>query len=160
MKCIVAVDKNWGIGKKNDLLFYLPYDLKEHFKPHTLNKVVVMGANTFYSLPKGALPKRINVVLDHTGTQHAGATTVTTLDELFEHIKQYNTDDVMIIGGATVYKLMLPYCDTAYITKVDADGEAEVFFPNLDEMADWTCVETSEPMADNGYNISFCTYKK
>ena len=65
MKCIVAVDKNWGIGKKNDLLFYLPYDLKEHFKPHTLNKVVVMGANTFYSLPKGALPKRINVVLDH-----------------------------------------------------------------------------------------------
>ena len=160
MKCIVAVDKNWGIGKKNDLLFYLPYDLKEHFKPHTLNKVVVMGANTFYSLPKGALPKRINVVLDHTGTEHAGATTVTTLDELFEHIKQYNTDDVMIIGGATVYKLMLPYCDTAYITKVDADGEAEVFFPNLDEMAEWTCVENSEPMVDNGYNISFCTYKK
>ena len=160
MNLIVAVDKNWGIGKKNDLLFYLPYDLKEHFKPHTLNKVVVMGANTFYSLPKGALPKRINVVLDHTGTEHAGATTVTTLDELFEHIKQYNTDDVMIIGGATVYKLMLPYCDTAYITKVDADGEAEVFFPNLDEMADWTCVETSEPIVDNGYNISFCTYKK
>ncbi|MBO5867217.1 MAG: dihydrofolate reductase [Clostridia bacterium] len=160
MKCIVAVDKNWGIGKKNDLLFYLPYDLKEHFKPHTLNKVVVMGANTFYSLPKGALPKRINVVLDHTGTEHAGATTVTTLDELFEHIKQYNTDDVMIIGGATVYKLMLPYCDTAYITKVDADGEAEVFFPNLDEMADWICVETSEPIVDNVYNISFCTYKK
>ena len=160
MKCIVAVDKNWGIGKKNDLLFYLPYDLKEHFKPHTLNKVVVMGANTFYSLPKGALPKRINVVLDHTGTEHAGATTVTTLDELFEHIKQYNTDDVMIIGGATVYKLMLPYCDTAYITKVDADGEAEVFFPNLDEMAEWTCVEASDTMVDNGYNISFCTYKK
>ena len=160
MKCIVAVDKSWGIGKKNDLLFYLPYDLKHHFKPHTINKVVVMGANTFYSLPKGALPNRINVVLDHTGTQHAGATTVTTLDQLFEHLKQYDTNDVMIIGGATVYKLMLPYCDTAYITKVDADGEAEVFFPNLDQMDEWTCVETSDTMVDNGYNISFCTYKK
>ena len=119
MKTIVCVDSKWGIGKKNGLLFRLPKDMA-FFKQMTTGKVVAMGANTFLSFPKGALPNRVNIVLDDQGRKFEGATTLPTLFALLAKLNEYDTDDVFVIGGASVYKLMLPYCDTAYVTKVDA----------------------------------------
>lgn len=82
-----------------------------------------------------------------------------SLDELFAILKNYDSEQTYVIGGAMMYRTLLPYCDTAYVTKVDADGDAEVFHENLDDMPNWQLVEQSEPIDDNGYTIRFCTYK-
>ncbi len=163
MKLIVAVDKNWGIGKNNGLLFDLKLDMK-HFVEHTRGKVVVMGANTLRSLPNGMpLKNRTNIVLNPDGNIfdaiEKGYILTTSLDELLEQINAQEDKEVYVIGGAMMYHTLLPYCDTAYITKVDSDGGATVFHDNLDNLDNWTCVETSKPIDDNGYTIRFCTYK-
>lgn len=159
MKAIVAVDKNWGIGKKNDLLFVLPADMK-YFKEQTLNKVVVMGSNTLKSFPNGKpLKNRINVVLFPGGEQREDCVVVQSLEEMKSVLKNYNENDVFVIGGAMFYKTMLPYCSEVLVTKVDADGGAEVFYENLDNLSDWSCVKESETVETNGYNIKFTVYK-
>lgn len=159
MKAIVAVDKKWGIGKKNDLLFSLPEDMK-FFREKTLNKVVVMGSNTLKSFPNGKpLKNRTNIVLFPGGEKRDDCLIVQSLEELSSVLKNYNTDDVFIIGGAMFYKTMLPYCSEVLVTKVDADGGAEVFYENLDTLSNWSCVYESEVKEANGYNIKFTTYK-
>lgn len=159
MKAIVAVDKNWGIGKKNDLLFSLPKDM-EFFRKTTLNKVVVMGSNTLKSFPGGKpLKNRTNIVLFPGGEKREDCTVVDSLEELSVELKKYNTDDVFIIGGAMFYRTMLPYCTEILVTKVDADGEAEVFFENLDKLPNWRLVHVSDSVETNGLNINFTTYK-
>ncbi len=163
MNLIVAVDSKWGIGKKNDLLFHLKKDMR-HFVEHTTGKIVVMGANTLRSFPGGLpLKNRINIVLNPDGEQEdateKGYILAHSLTELFDEIKKYPTNDVYVIGGAMMYRTLLPYCDLAYITKVNADGSAEVFHENLDALPEWSVVEESETEIDNGYEIKFCTYK-
>ena len=159
MKSIVAVDKKWGIGKKNDLLFHLPEDMK-YFREKTLGKVVVMGSNTLKSFPGGnPLKNRTNIVLYPGGEKRDDCIVVQDLKELSETLKNYDSDDVFIIGGAMFYKTMLPYCDTAYITKVDADGGAEVFYENLDLLPEWKEVSREKPVETNGYKITFTVYK-
>jgi len=159
MKAIVAVDKNWGIGKKNDLLFSLPEDMK-FFRKTTLNKVVVMGSNTLKSFPEGKpLKNRINVVLFPGGEQREDCKIVQSLEELSLVLKEYDSEDVFIIGGAMFYKTMLPYCSEVLVTKVDADGGAEVFYENLDKLPNWSCTSISEPIETNGLTIRFTTYK-
>lgn len=157
MNLIVVVDEKWGIGRDNGLLFRLKKDMK-FFRETTTGKIVVVGANTFASFPKGALPNRTNVVLDNRGAQHDGAVTVSTLNELNAELSRYNDNDVYICGGASVYRLMLDKCATAYVTKVQADGQAQVFFPNLDELPNWKLVEQSQEVEDEGYVITFCRY--
>lgn len=163
MKTIFAVDKNWGLGKNNGLLFDLKEDMR-HFVSHTRGKIVVMGSNTLLSLPGGMpLKGRTNIVLNPNGmTEDAtlkGYILAKSLNELFALLKNYDSEDVYVIGGAMLYYTLLPYCDTAYVTKVDADGDAEVFHDNLDTLANWTLLEQSAPIDDNGYTIKFCTYK-
>ncbi len=158
MNLIVVVDNNWGIGKDNCLLFKLPKDMA-FFRQKTTGKVVFMGANTFASFPNGALPRRTNIVLDNTGANHNGAITVSNLTDLFALLKKYRSEDIFLIGGASVYKLLLPYCSHAYVTKVQARGNADVFFPNLDALSNWQCVEVSPDIEDNGNIINFCTYQ-
>lgn len=163
MKLIVAVDKMWGIGKNNGLLFDLKLDMK-HFVEHTKGKVVVMGANTLKSLPNGMpLKNRTNIVLNPEGdifdAIEKGYILTTSLEELLEQIYAQNDKDVYVIGGAMMYHTLLPYCNTAYVTKVDADGSATAFLDNLDIIDGWSCVEESDTMDDNGYSIKFCTYK-
>ena len=159
MKAIVAVDKKWGIGKKNDLLFTLPEDMK-YFREKTLNKVVVMGSNTLKSFPNGKpLKNRTNIVLFPGGEKRDDCIVVDSLDELKEELKKYPADDVFIIGGAMFYKTMLPYCSEVLVTKVNADGGAEVFYENLDELVNWKCVSESEPIVTNGHEIRFTVYK-
>lgn len=157
MNLIVVVDEKWGIGRENGLLFRLKKDMA-FFRKTTTGKVVVVGANTFASFPNGALPNRVNVVLDSSGMQHDGAITVATLDELDGALSNYSTDDVYVSGGASVYKLLLDRCKTAYVTKVRADGQAQVFFPNLDELNNWELVKQSDEIEDEGYIITFCEY--
>ena len=158
MKAIVAVDKKWGIGKKNDLLFSLPKDM-EFFRKATLNKVVVMGSNTLKSFPNGKpLKNRTNIVLFPGGEKRDDCTVVDSLEELSQELKKYNPDDVFIIGGAMFYKTMLPYCSQILVTKVDSDGEAEVFFKNLDNLPTWRLSYVSDPVETNGYTIRFTTY--
>ena len=158
IKAIVAVDKKWGIGKKNDLLFSLPLDM-QFFRQTTLGKTVCMGYNTLLSFPNGkALPKRKNIVLCPEEVKREDAICVHTLDEMLSVIKE-ETGDVFVIGGAMFYKTMLPYCEEILVTKVDADGEAEVFYENLDLHPDFKCVSEGESLETNGYNIKFTTYK-
>lgn len=158
MKAIVAVDKKWGIGKRNGLLFELPADMK-FFRETTSGKVVVMGSNTLKSFPGGKpLKNRINVVLYPEGEKRDDCIVVGSMDELKSELKKYEKDDVFVIGGAMFYKTMLPYCSEVLVTKVDADGEAEVFYENLDEKPEWKCVYESEETETNGYKIRFTTY--
>lgn len=157
MNTIVVVDKNWGIGKNNDLLFRLKKDMK-FFREITTGKVVVMGANTFLSFPSGALPNRVNIVLDSSGAKHDGTISVDSVDKLNALLRNYDSNDIFVIGGASFYKLMLDRCSVAYVTKVDADGDAEVFFPNLDQKENWRLESQSENISDGNYNISFCRY--
>ncbi len=159
MKAIVAVDKNWGIGKKNDLLFSLPADMK-YFREKTSGKVVVMGSNTLKSFPNGKpLKNRTNIVLYPGGEQRDDCIIVQSLDELKVELKKYNPDDIFIIGGAMFYKTMLPYCSEVLVTKVDADGGAEVFYENLDKLENWSCISSEEPIETNGLIIRFTIYK-
>lgn len=159
MKAIVAVDKKWGIGKKNGLLFELPEDMK-FFRTTTLNKVVVMGSNTLKSFPNGKpLKNRTNIVLFPGGEKRDDCIIVQDLAELSKELKKYNPDDVFIIGGAMFYKTMLPYCSEVFVTKVDADGGAEVFYENLDNKPEWSCAFIGEEIETNGYKIKFTTYK-
>ena len=157
MKAIVAVDKKWGIGKNNDLLFSLPEDMK-FFREKTKDKTVCMGYNTLLSFPNSKpLKNRVNIVLAPEGVERDDCIIVHTLEELSKTLKNYN--DVFVIGGAMFYKTMLPYCEEIYVTKVDADGEATVFYPNLDELEGFEMIYSSEPIESNGYTIRFTTFK-
>ena len=156
---IVHADKNWGIGKNNDMMFSLPQDMK-YFRATTLNHTVVMGGNTLRSFPGGnPLKNRVNIVLSR-GQVRDDCIFVRSYDELKAEMKKRNeTDDVYVIGGGAVYKELLPYCHQVLVTKVDAVGDAEVFFPNLDEMDEFTCVDEGTPIDDNGYSIRFTKYE-
>lgn len=159
MKAIVAVDKEWGIGKDNGLLFRLPADMA-FFKQNTLNTVVVMGRKTLQSFPGSKpLKDRVNIVLSKSGFTAEGVTVVNSVSELLETLKKYE-QQVFVIGGASIYNLLLNYCEEIIVTKVDAVGNADTFFPNLDENANFELVNTSEVVETNGYNITFNTYKR
>ncbi len=159
MQIIVAVDKKWGIGKKNDLLFSLKEDMK-FFREKTSGKTVVMGYNTLLSFPNSKpLKNRNNIVLCPPEIEREDLTVTHSLEELSAVLKKIPTEEICIIGGAMFYKTMLPYCEYAYITKVDAEGGAEVFFENLDNLDNWELVDLGEEIADGDYKIRFCRYK-
>lgn len=158
MKAIVAVDKNWGIGKNNDLLFSIPEDMK-FFRQTTKDKIVVMGSNTLRSFPNGnPLKNRVNIVLSSKLVRD-DCIIVDSVEKLLQEIKKYPLDDVYLIGGAMLYKTLLPYCTEALVTKVDADGNATAFFDNLDTLKEWTLQKESDIINSNGFNIKFTTYK-
>ena len=161
MNLIVAVDKNWGIGKDNDLLISIPEDM-EYFKEKTMGKVVIMGKNTLESFP-GAKPlkNRTNIVLAlETDYLVDGATVVYTMDDFLKEAAKYPNEDVFVIGGGSIYRQMLEHCDTCYITYIDHSFDADTFIPNLDEMVEWYIAEESEKYNHNGMEYSFRTYKK
>lgn len=160
MNAILHADKKWGIGKKNDLMFKLPADMK-FFREKTSGKTVCMGYNTLLSFPESKpLKNRKNIVLCPETVNRDDCVCVHDLDSLARELKKTeDLDDLFVIGGASFYALTLPYCDKVYLTKVDADGGAEVFFKNLDEDDNFVCVSESETVNDNGYDIKFTVYK-
>lgn len=160
MKLIAAVDNNWNIGNKGGLLFSLPDDMK-FFRTTTSGKIVVMGRKTLESFPGSKpLKNRVNIVLSRTKHDIDGAEFVTNVEELLERIKSYDTDDVYVIGGAQIYSLLLPYCDTALITHVDAVAEeADSKFPELNN-DEWEIAEQSDTYENNGIEFCFTTYRR
>ena len=157
---ILHADKKWGIGKRNDLMFTLPLDMK-FFRTTTSGHVVAMGENTLLSFPNSKpLKNRTHIVLSADPTHnYEGVINVHSFEEFLSKIKEYSlNEDVYIIGGASIYNQMIPYVDKVLLTKVDEDGGAEVFFHNLDEDDNFECVNEGEVINDNGHNIRFTTY--
>ena len=155
---IVHADKEWGIGKGNDMMFSLPKDMK-FFRETTMGHVVVMGGNTLRSFPnQKPLKNRTNIVLSR-GQVRDDCVIVRSYEELKAEMKKHEDEDIFVIGGGEIYKALVPYCHGAYVTKVDAVGGAEVFFPDLDAHPDFVCVDEGEPIEDNGYTIRFTKYK-
>lgn len=161
MNLIVAVDKNWAIGYQNQLLVSIPSDMK-FFREKTMGKVVVMGRKTLESFPNGMpLKNRVNIVLTKNETyQVKDARMVHTVEQLMEELKQYSSEDVFVIGGESIYRLLLPYCDTAYVTKIDHTFQADTYFPNLDQEDGWQMVETSEENTCFDLEYYFTKYEK
>ena len=160
MKLIAAVDNDWNIGNKGGLLFSLPDDMK-FFRTTTSGKIVVMGRKTLESFPNSKpLKNRINIVLSRSKHDVEGAEFVTGVDELLAKLKEYDSDNVYVIGGAQIYSLLLPYCDTALITHVDAvASEADSKFPEL-KSDEWIITEQSDVHENNGIKFRFTTYKR
>lgn len=145
MDLIVAVDKNWAIGNKGELLVSIPEDHK-FFRQITTGNVVVLGRRTLAGFPNGLpLPKRDNIILS-TRPDYAvrGAQVVHSKEELFEALKKYGEKEAYVIGGGQIYELLLPYCRYAHVTKVDYSYAADTYFPNLDALDNWKLVADSE----------------
>ena len=158
MKLIVAADKNWAIGKDNDLLCHLPGDLK-YFKERTTGKTVVMGRKTLESLPGGKpLPKRTNIVLTRDESfEKEGCVIIHSIEELLE---KYGQEDLMVMGGAEIYTKLLPYCDTCYITEIDKEFEADKHIPNVSADPSFEKVWESDEQLENGITYRFVEYKR
>ncbi|MDE7330375.1 MAG: dihydrofolate reductase [Clostridia bacterium] len=159
MRAILHADKNWGIGKANGLMFKIPADMK-FFKETTIGNVVVMGSNTLKSFPGGKpLKDRLNIVLYPNGEDREDCQIVRSVEALFTEIKKYPPEKVFVIGGQMMYKTLLPYCTEVLVTKVDAVGDADAFFENLDINPKFSLIYESEPVETNGYTVRFTTYK-
>lgn len=161
MNLIVAVDKNWAIGCNNELLVSIPADMK-FFRQTTTGKVVVMGRKTLESFPnKSPLKNRTNIVLTANPDYKAdGAVIVHSVDELLEELKKYDSEDVYVIGGDSIYRQLLPYCDLAHVTKIDHAYQADAFFPNLDEMPQWEIIDDSEEQTYFDLEYQFLLYRQ
>ena len=161
MNLIVAVDKNWGIGKNNKLLVSIPSDMK-FFRSETNGKVVVMGRKTLESFPNGMpLKNRTNIVLTRDQNYHVKDTIVVhDIPELLEELKKYPDDQIYVIGGGKVYEELLPYCNVAHVTKIDFAFEADTFFPNLDQMEEWEITATSDEQTYFDLEYSFVKYER
>lgn len=155
---IVHADKEWGIGKGNDMMFSLPKDMK-FFRETTSGHTVVMGGKTLRSFPnQKPLKNRVNIVLTR-GQVCDECVVVRSFEELKQEMKRRENEEIFVIGGGEIYRELLPYCHGAFVTKVDAVGGAEVFFPNLDKDERFVCVEEGGPLDDNGYTIRFVKYE-
>ena len=159
MNCIVNVTEDWGIGLENQLLVAISADLKR-FRQLTTGKVVILGRKTLDTFPGGKpLKNRTNLVLS-TRPDFApeGAIVAHTLEELLTLARRYPRDDLCVIGGASVYEALLPYCDHAQITRTFRTLPADRFFPNLDALPNWSLTAASEIMEENGISFQYLDY--
>lgn len=161
MNLIVATDEKWGIGRDGGLLAHLSSDLK-YFKEKTMGKTVVMGRRTLESLPGSKpLPHRKNVVLTgNLSYEKEGCTVVHTMEELKELCSSQPGDEVMIIGGASLYNALMEECESLYITKIYADLGADVFIKNVDELTGFEVCWQSEILEENDIRFQFLEYKR
>ena len=161
MNLIVAVDKNWGIGKENKLLVSIPADMK-FFREMTTGKVVVMGRKTLESFPNGLpLKNRTNIVLSKNPDYLVKeALVVHSFAALLKELEAYQSEDIYVIGGDSIYRLLLPYCDVAYLTKVEHTYEADTYFPNLEEQTEWEITGVSEEQTYFDLEYRFVKYER
>ena len=161
MNLIASADKNWAIGKDNKLLVRVPEDMK-FFRRMTTGKVVVMGRRTLESFPNQApLPNRVNIVLTRDRAyRKEGVVLVHDREELEEELKKYPEEDIYVVGGGSVYELLLPYCDTAYVTRIDMAYQADTFFPDLDKDPEWELVQESDEQTCFDIEFTFTVYRR
>ena len=161
MNIIAAVDNNWAIGNQGSLLVSIPSDQKM-FRQMTTGKVIVYGRKTLETFPQGQpLTGRTNIILSSDMKyQVRGAQVVHSLEELLEVLRGYESEDVYIVGGESVYRQMLPYCDTVYVTKIDREFQADTYFPNLDQMDEWKMTEEGEEQTCFDLEFAFTKYER
>ena len=161
MNAIVAVDNNWAIGCKNNLLVRIPADHK-NFRQETTGKVVVLGRKTLETFPQGLpLANRTNIILStNPDYKVKGAVVVHSKEELMEELAKYPSEDIYIIGGESVYRMMLPYCDVAHVTKIDHVYEADSYFPDLDRDEAWEITADSEEQTYFDLAYRFLKYER
>ncbi len=161
MNLIAAADKNWGIGRDNRLLVRIPEDMK-FFQKMTTGKVVVVGRKTLETFPGGQpLKNRTNIVLTSNPDFKAkGAAVAHSMEELLRELEKYDSRDIYIAGGESVYRQMADLCDTAYITKIEYAYQADAWFPNLDEKEEWELTKDSEEQTYFDLEYYFLKYEK
>ncbi len=161
MILIASAGLNWEIGFNNELLFYAPDDLK-FFKSQTIDNVVIMGRRTFESLPgQKPLKNRDNIILSSDeNLQIDGATVYHSVEELLDAVKDIKDKKIFVMGGASIYETLLPYCDTALITQFYAEKEADRFLPNLSKSPEWTLQSRGDVQNYEGLRFSFDVYKR
>ncbi|MCF0133082.1 MAG: dihydrofolate reductase [Blautia sp.] len=161
MNCIVAADSNWAIGKDNKLLVSIPADMKL-FRLETTGKVIVMGRKTLESFPNGLpLKNRVNIVLTkNKDFDGKGAIVLHSVEEVLEEIRKYPSDQVYCIGGDSIYRQFLPYCDVAHVTRIHFAYEADSYFPNLDEMPEWRITASSDEQTYFDLEYEFVKYER
>lgn len=145
MDLIVAVDKNWAIGNKGQLLVSIPEDMK-FFRQTTMGSVVVLGRKTLAGFPNGLpLKGRDNIILStNPDYKVKDAVVVHSKEELLEELKNYQDRQIFVIGGGAIYEMLLPYCRYAHVTKINYAYEADTYFPNLDKLDNWSVAEDSD----------------
>lgn len=161
MNLIVNVDSNWAIGYRGKLLVSIPEDMK-FFRSETTGKVVVLGRKTLDTFPGGQpLKNRTNIILTRNPNyQVKGAIICHSVEEVLEELKKYNSEDVYIIGGDSIYKEFLPYCDVAHVTRTDHVYDADAWFPNLEEDSAWVLTGESEEKTYFDLEFRFCRYER
>lgn len=161
MNIIAAVDNNWAIGNRNELLVRIPNDQK-HFREETIGKVIVLGRKTLETFPQGQpLYGRTNIILSRNPDYHVkNAIVVHSIEELLEELKPYASEDIYIAGGESVYRQLLPYCDVAHITRIDRSYEADRYFPDLDKLPEWQLTQDSDEQTYFDVEYVFQKYEK
>ena len=157
MELIVAVDRNWAIGKDGDQLVYIPEDLKR-FKALTMGHPVILGRKTLATFPGGRpLKGRANLILSRDPeVRPEGAQVYADAESLLADAPE----DAFVIGGASVYNLLVDRCDTAHVTKIDGEFPADTWFPNLDERENWVLAEEAGPFSFEDLTYRYLTYKQ
>ncbi len=161
MNLIVNVDQNWAIGYKGKLLVSIPEDMK-FFRSETSGKVVVLGRKTLATFPGGMpLKNRMNIILTRNPDYKVkDAIVCHSVEEVLKELKKYNSEDVYIIGGDTIYKEFLPYCDVAHVTRTDHVYEADAWFPNLEKDPEWELTGESDEKTYFDLEFRFCRYER
>ncbi|MCR4617363.1 MAG: dihydrofolate reductase [Lachnospiraceae bacterium] len=161
MNIVAAVDNNWAIGNKGDLLVRIPNDQKQ-FRLLTTGKVVVLGRKTLETFPqKQPLPNRTNIILSKDKNYKVkGATVINSIEDLFTELKKYKSEDVYIIGGESIYNQLLPYCDTAHITAIDYEYEADSYLKDLEADPEWIKTADSDEITYFDLSYSFVRYER
>lgn len=161
MNQIVAVDRNWAIGKDGGLLVSIPEDMK-FFRTMTKGKTVIMGRKTLESFPGGnPLKGRRNIVLTRqTACDLKGAERAASVDDALAMVRDEEPDNIFVIGGSTIYEAFLSYCDTCYVTRIDHEFEADTWYPNLDADPEWEIAAESETKTAGEMTFRFVTYRK
>ena len=161
ISAIVAVNEDWGIGYNNDLLEHIPADL-QYFKAVTIGRVVVMGLNTWNSLPKKPLPNRLNIIIEPTEYYKEADESIVHMDlETFLTMSKDMGMEYVVIGGGSIYKQLLPYCDRVYVTKIYKKHEnVDTYFPNLDETNEWEAVPIDDMETYKDISYQFWRYDR
>lgn len=161
MNLIVCADRNWAIGNNNKLLVSIPKDMKS-FREMTTGKVIILGRKTLATFPGGRpLDSRTNIILSTDKKYKVdGAVVVNSIDELLKEISKYNSDDVYVCGGESVYRQLIPYCDVAHVTRIDHVYDADTYFPNLDDSDEWEIEVESDEEVYFDVTYTFVKYRR
>ena len=158
MEAIVAVYDDWGIGRDGTQPIALTADRK-FFRRTTAGAMVIAGRRTIGDFPgQKPLPGRVNVALTRSGREIPGFQTCADVAQVLALAAQ--AQRAVVIGGGSVYRQLLPYCDQIYVTKVHTNPESDTFFPDLDQSEDWILTEILESGEENGIPYEMCLYKR